>query len=75
MSRPICDECGEPIVVRFGPYSTFWGCTAFSRSRNTKPRKAGYAHRGEDVYWVPEHGFCSQCGAQERPYCGACRCG
>jgi len=32
----ICEACGNPMVVRQGPFSKFWGCTSYPKCKNTK---------------------------------------
>ena len=33
----ICDECGRPMVVKYGRYGKFLACTGYPECKNTKP--------------------------------------
>ncbi|MGB9880801.1 MAG: DNA topoisomerase, partial [Anaerolineae bacterium] len=46
----ICEQCGSPMVVKFGRYGKFIACSNFPQCRNTKP------------YVVKTGGKCPECG-------------
>ena len=33
----VCTECGQPMVVRFGPRGKFYGCSGYPQCKNTEP--------------------------------------
>ncbi len=36
----ICDQCGKPMMVKFGRYGKFLSCTNFPECKNAKPMEA-----------------------------------
>jgi DNA topoisomerase I len=37
----VCDKCGKPMAIKFGPHGKFLGCTGFPDCRTTKPFTTG----------------------------------
>ncbi|MGI5989153.1 MAG: type I DNA topoisomerase [Lachnospiraceae bacterium] len=37
VSDVICDKCGRPMLIKYGPHGKFLGCSGFPECRNTKP--------------------------------------
>ncbi len=37
----VCEKCGSPMVVRFGRYGKFLGCSGYPKCRNIKPISIG----------------------------------
>ncbi|GAG50081.1 unnamed protein product, partial [marine sediment metagenome] len=35
--KEVCEQCGEPMVVRRGRRGAFLGCSAYPKCTNTKP--------------------------------------
>ena len=58
-SEEICDKCGSKMIVKWGRYSRFLGCSSFPECRNTKSLDAESAQSAE-----PEETdeVCDKCG-------------
>ena len=36
-SGELCEECGKPLLIKYGPHGKFLACPNFPDCRNTKP--------------------------------------
>ena len=58
----VCDECGKPMVIKWGRFGRFIACTGYPECKNTKPLKK--REEGEDEAAEPEltGEDCPKCG-------------
>src|SRR5207253_527471 len=43
----MCEECGQPMVLRRGPFGQFWACTSYPKCRTV--RRVGQAKQSKPV--------------------------
>ncbi|UCH87367.1 MAG: type I DNA topoisomerase [Dehalococcoidia bacterium] len=53
----VCDQCGQPMVIRWSKRGRFLACSGYPQCRNTRPLEG----EGEPLPAVDE--TCSECGA------------
>jgi len=37
----VCEKCGRPMAIKYGPHGKFLGCSGFPECRNTKSITTG----------------------------------
>ena len=59
VSSEVCEKCGSPMIVKWGRYGKFLGCSGYPECQNIKPHKNG----GEAVPEPePTDEVCDKCG-------------
>ncbi len=63
----ICEECGKPMVIKFGKAGQFLACTGYPECRNTKnfyrDEDGVIQIAPEDLEKPPKVGDCPKCGS------------
>ena len=52
-----CDQCGEPMIIRWGRHGRFLACSGFPKCRNSRPLE------GEEEPPQPSDEHCDECEA------------
>ena len=60
ISDEVCEKCGSPMIVKWGRYGKFLGCSGYPECENIKP----YKNNGEEPAPEPEptDEVCDKCG-------------
>jgi len=60
VSDEVCEKCGSPMIVKWGRYGKFLGCSGYPECENIKP----YKNNGEEPAPEPEptNEVCDKCG-------------
>jgi len=61
----VCDECGKPMVIKWGRYGRFLACTGYPECKNTKQIRGGDVEEGKVDVDEPEPvgEDCPECGS------------
>ncbi len=54
----VCDECGKPMIIKWGRNGRFMACSGYPDCKNTKP----LAHEREHLKQVVNDTKCEECG-------------
>lgn len=55
-----CDECGKPMIIKWGRNGRFMACSGYPDCKNTKP----LAHEREHLKQVVNDTKCEECGGE-----------
>jgi DNA topoisomerase-1 len=59
-----CEQCGKPMIIKWGRHGRFIACSGFPACRNTKPLKEQGAEAGKETPEVEQTDEkCQKCGA------------
>ncbi|MDH5203495.1 MAG: type I DNA topoisomerase, partial [Nitrospirota bacterium] len=65
-TETVCENCGLPMVIRWGRHGRFLACTGFPKCKNTRPIKTESAeHKTHDIEKITQltEEKCGKCGA------------
>ncbi|MDA2932566.1 type I DNA topoisomerase [Nitrospinae bacterium AH-259-F20] len=58
----VCEECGSPMVKRWGKYGRFLACSAYPECRNTRDLDTQPSEHPE-IQLAPDESPCPECGS------------
>jgi DNA topoisomerase-1 len=61
-TEEVCEECGKPMVIRWGRYGKFLACTGYPECRNTKEVGENGGTSAAEAEQLAAGKTCSSCG-------------
>jgi DNA topoisomerase-1 len=58
----VCEQCGSPMVKRWGKYGRFLACSAYPKCRNSRDLDSGQEEKAEPEL-LPDEEPCPKCGS------------